>query len=189
MTETIGKYEVIRTLGKGATATVYLARDPDTDQQVAVKLIKFGEDNAAMSRRLRKLFQTEDSVGRRLDHPNIVRLYDAVVEEEQAYIAMEYVDGVSLEDFCRIDRLLRDRTSFAELDFASRDAYRRAIEKLANDIDPELITDTLEELFIGWLSSQRADHTETRQDIVYYYLQIRHFADLLADLRPANPAA
>ena len=75
MTETIGKYEVIRTLGKGATATVYLARDPDTDQQVAVKLIKFGEDNAAMSRRLRKLFQTEGATGRRLDHPNIVKIY------------------------------------------------------------------------------------------------------------------
>ena len=106
MTETIGKYEVIRTLGKGATATVYLARDPDADQQVAVKLIKFGEDNAAMSRRLRKLFQTEDSVGRRLDHPNIVRIFDAHIEENQAYLVMEFIEGTALDQFCAINRLL-----------------------------------------------------------------------------------
>jgi serine/threonine protein kinase len=83
-----------------------LARDPDLDRLVAIKLIRFGEDNAAMSRRLRKLFQTEDSIGRRLDHPNIVRIYDAVVEPEQAYLAMEFVDGAALDKFCAINRLL-----------------------------------------------------------------------------------
>lgn len=104
--EKIGKYEIIRTLGKGATAVVYLARDPDTGGEVAVKLIRFGEDNAVMSRRLRKLFQIEGSVGRRLDHPNIVKIYDAVVENDQAYIVMEYVDGKALDYFCAINRLL-----------------------------------------------------------------------------------
>ena len=106
MAETIGKYEVIRTLGKGATAVVYLARDPDAQREVAIKLIKFGEDNAAMSRRLRKLFQTEDAVGRRLDHPNIVKIYDAVVEADQAYLVMEYIEGTALDQYCAINRLL-----------------------------------------------------------------------------------
>ena len=106
MAEKIGKYEVIRTLGKGATAIVYLARDPDSDREVAVKLIRFGEENAAMSRRLRKLFQTEDSIGRRLDHPNIVKIFDAVVEADRAYIVMEYIDGTVLEHYCSINRLL-----------------------------------------------------------------------------------
>lgn len=104
--ETIGKYRVIRELGKGATATVYLCDDPDADRQVAVKVIQFGKDCAAMSRRLRKLFQNEGMVSRRLNHPNIVQVYDAVVEEDYAYLAMEFVDGFSLEDHCRIDRLL-----------------------------------------------------------------------------------
>ena len=94
MLEKVGKYEVIRVLGKGATAVVYLGRDPDSDREVAIKLIKFGDDNAAMSRRLRKLFQTEDSVGRRLKHPNIV------------YIVMEFIEGTSLEQYCVINRLL-----------------------------------------------------------------------------------
>lgn len=106
MAEKIGKYEVIRTLGKGATAVVYLARDPDTQLEVAIKLIKFGEDNAAMSRRLRKLFQTEDAIGRRLDHPNIVKIYDAAIEADRAYLIMEYIEGTALDQFCAINRLL-----------------------------------------------------------------------------------
>jgi len=106
MIEKIGRYEIIRPLGKGATAVVYLARDPEDGRQVAIKLVRFGQENAAMSRRLLKLFQTEDSVGRRLNHPNIVRIYDAVIEAEQAYIVMEFVDGQPLDKFCAIDKLL-----------------------------------------------------------------------------------
>lgn len=104
--QSIGKYQVIRELGRGATATVYLCNDPDSDQPVAVKVIQFGQDSTAMSRRMRKLFQNEGMVSRRLDHPNIVRVFDAVVEEDFAYLAMEYVDGFSLEEFTRIDKLL-----------------------------------------------------------------------------------
>src|SRR5574343_926347 len=104
--ETIGKYRVVRELGKGATATVYLCDDPDSSRQVAVKVIRFGKDCAAMSRRMRKLFQNEGMVSKRLDHPNIVRVYEATVESDFAYLAMEYVEGFSLEQHCRIDRLL-----------------------------------------------------------------------------------
>lgn len=106
MAEKIGKYEVIRTLGKGATAVVYLARDPDTGFEVAIKLIRFNDENVTMSRRLRKLFQTEDSIGRRLDHPNIVRIYDAAIEADQAWLVMEYIKGQPLDAFCAINRLL-----------------------------------------------------------------------------------
>lgn len=106
MSEKIGKYEIIRSLGKGATAVVYLARDPDRNSEVAIKLIRFGENSAAMSRRLRKIFQTEDGIGRRLNHPNIVRVYDAVIEANQAYLVIEYVDGTALDKFCAINRLL-----------------------------------------------------------------------------------
>ena len=106
MLEKIGKYEISRILGKGATAVVYLARDPDTNLDVAVKLIRFDEENAAMSRRLRKLFQTEDSIGRRLDHPNIVKIYDAHIEAEQAYLVMEFIEGTPLDHYCAINKLL-----------------------------------------------------------------------------------
>jgi eukaryotic-like serine/threonine-protein kinase len=106
VTERIGKYEVIRPLGRGATAVVYLARDPDQDVEVAIKVIKLEAGNAAMTRRLTKLFQTEISVAKQLNHPNIVRVYDAVVEDKRAYMVMEYVKGQPMDEFCPIDKLL-----------------------------------------------------------------------------------
>ncbi|MDR1367094.1 MAG: protein kinase [Candidatus Accumulibacter sp.] len=102
----IGKYKLIREIGKGATATVYLVSDPETGGEFALKLIRFRGENEAMSRRLRKLFQTEGAIGRRLKHPNIVRIFDARIEADRAYIVMEYVDCVSLETFCTINNLL-----------------------------------------------------------------------------------
>ena len=104
--DSIGKYRVVKELGKGATATVYLCVSPDSDRPVAVKLIRFGHDSAAMSRRLRKLFKNEEMVAGRLDHPNIAKVYEGVVEDDYAYLAMEYIDGISLENHTRIDSLL-----------------------------------------------------------------------------------
>ena len=77
--DSIGKYRVVKELGKGATATVYLCVSPDSDRPVAVKMIRFGHDSAAMSRRLRKLFKNEEMVAGRLDHPNIAKVYEGVV--------------------------------------------------------------------------------------------------------------
>ena len=108
----IGRFDIIRPLGRGATATVYLAYDPHLEREVALKVIKFGGDLAAgearvkQHRRLRKLFQTEGAVAARLDHPNIVKVYDTVVDENTALMAMEYVEGTTLADFCTFDRLL-----------------------------------------------------------------------------------
>ena len=95
--ETIGKYRVIRELGKGATATVYLCVSPDSDRQVAVKLIRFGKDSAAMSRRMRKLFQNEGMVAGGSTTRISSKVYEAVVEDDFAYLAMEYIEGFSLE--------------------------------------------------------------------------------------------
>jgi serine/threonine protein kinase len=108
----IGRFQIIRQIGRGATATVYLANDPRHDREVALKVIKFGGDLEAgearvkQHRRLRKLFQTEGAVAGRLDHPNIVKVYDTVVDENTALMAMEYVDGVTLAEYCAFDRLL-----------------------------------------------------------------------------------
>jgi len=104
--ETIGKYRVLRQIGKGATAIVYLARDPENDTEVAIKVISLSGSNAARSRRLLRLFQTESRVGLRLEHPNIVKVHEKVLEKERAYIVMEYIEGKALDQFVGIDRLL-----------------------------------------------------------------------------------
>ena len=106
--EHIGKYRVVREVGRGATATVYLAEDPGRPDPVAIKLVRFsgGADEAQWTRRLKKLFATEGAMAKKLDHPNIIRIHDTVLEEDQAYIVMEYVMGRELSAFCSFEKLL-----------------------------------------------------------------------------------
>jgi serine/threonine protein kinase len=103
----IGKYEVIRELGKGATSAVYQALDPFQNRQIAIKVV-FPEalGDKEHGRRYRKLFVTEASLAGKLSHPHIVAIYDAVADEEASYIVMEYVDGTTLEQYTRHDALL-----------------------------------------------------------------------------------
>jgi serine/threonine protein kinase len=103
----IGKYEVIKELGRGATSAVYQAYDPFQNRQVAIKVV-FPEalGDKALGRRYRKLFLTEASLAGKLCHPHIVAIYDAVADEEASYLVMEYVDGTTLERYTRHDNLL-----------------------------------------------------------------------------------
>ncbi len=106
--EAIGQYRVLRVLGRGATATVYLAEAPGRPEPVAIKLVRFdgSADEAQWTRRLKKLFATEGAMAKKLDHPNIIRIHDTVLEEDQAYIVMEYVTGRELSEFCSFEKLL-----------------------------------------------------------------------------------
>ena len=103
----IGKYEVIRELGKGATSAVYEALDPFVNRHVAIKVV-FAEalGDKEHGRRYRKLFVTEASLAGKLSHPHIVCIYDAVADDEASYIVMEYVDGTTLEQYSRPEHLL-----------------------------------------------------------------------------------
>jgi serine/threonine protein kinase len=110
MLDRIGKYRVIREIGKGATATVYLCKSDDLDELVAVKLVDFGDknrDQGKWSRRMRKLFLTEAAIAAKLDHPNIIRIFDAQVEEGRAYLVMEYIEGEALDHYCEFNKMLR----------------------------------------------------------------------------------
>ena len=102
-----GKYEVIRKLGEGATADVYLSYDPFAEREVAVKLI-FPDilKDKDHGRLHRHLLVNEASLAGKLIHPHIVQIYDAVVGEEESYIVMEYVMGGTLEPYCAQDTLL-----------------------------------------------------------------------------------
>jgi len=103
----IGKFEVIKEIGKGATSAVYRAYDPFQNRQVAIKLV-FPEalGDREHGRRYRKLFVTEASLAGKLSHPHIVAIYDAVAGDDANYIVMEFVDGTTLEQYARHDHLL-----------------------------------------------------------------------------------
>jgi len=107
MPQKIGKYEIISELGKGATSAVYRAYDPFQNRQVAIKVV-FPEalGDQEYGRRYRKLFVTEASLAGKLSHGHIAAIYDAVAGEEASYIVMEYVDGLTLEQFTHHDSLL-----------------------------------------------------------------------------------
>lgn len=103
----IGKYEIVRELGKGATSVVYEAVDPFQNRHVAVKVV-FPEalGDKELGKRYRKLFVTEASLAGKLSHPHIVAIYDAVADDEASYIVMEYVDGTTLEKFTSFENLM-----------------------------------------------------------------------------------
>ena len=93
----IGRYEIVRLLGRGGMGEVYLARDPVLDRDIALKLIGSDLDDDAVRKRLAQ----EARAAGRLRHPNIVTTFDAGQHEGRAYIAMEYVPGETLRSLIR----------------------------------------------------------------------------------------
>jgi eukaryotic-like serine/threonine-protein kinase len=95
--ESVGRYALLRELGRGATATVYLARDPFAGREVAVKLFVHAPgDPGLTSGTHRASFLNEAALVGKLHHPHIVALLDAAVETNYSYVVMEYVPGGTL---------------------------------------------------------------------------------------------
>ena len=93
----VGKYDIQKLLGKGATGTVYLAKDQFTGKEVALKTIEpevFRDPEFGTV--YRSQFQNEASLAGKLRHPHIIGILDAVVTEESGHIAMELVTGGDL---------------------------------------------------------------------------------------------
>ncbi len=92
----LGRYEVSRVLGSGAMGTVFRGWDPKLRRPVALKTIRFNSDPRDRQRQISRL-QDEAIAGARSNHPNIVTVYDFADEGNAAFIAMELIDGISLE--------------------------------------------------------------------------------------------
>lgn len=104
---TLGRYEVIKQLGKGAMGVVYLGQDPRINRTTAIKTFRFGDDfePAEAEKMKQKFFREAESAGT-LSHPHIVTIYDAGEEQDLAYIAMEYLDGDDLQKYTKKNNLL-----------------------------------------------------------------------------------
>ena len=91
--ETIGKFVVIGLVGSGAKGDVYAAYDPDLDRKVAVKLLRWQKGSAATGRA--RLLREAQAIAK-LRHPNVVGVYEVGEDRGTVFIAMEFVDGVTL---------------------------------------------------------------------------------------------
>ena len=103
----VGRYEIIRTIGRGAMSEVFLGRDPHINRLTAIKCIRFEDTFAAdeVNEIKERFFREAESAGK-LSHPNIVTIYDAGEAGDRAYIAMEFLDGMTLLRFTRKRYLL-----------------------------------------------------------------------------------
>ena len=92
--KTIGKYQIVEHLGRGGMAEVYKAYQPALDRYVAIKLMHsfLSDDEDFLGR-----FQREARVVARLEHPNIVPIYDFAEYESRPYLVMKYIEGETLK--------------------------------------------------------------------------------------------
>jgi eukaryotic-like serine/threonine-protein kinase len=105
--EKIGKYPIVRELGRGATSVVYLGRDPFAGREVAIKVVRTqSPGDTDLQRRFRRVFLNEAALVGKLFHPHILAIYDAFSEDDLSYIVMEFVPGRTLEQYCDVANLL-----------------------------------------------------------------------------------
>lgn len=96
----IGRYVITKKLGRGATGVVYLSKDPYIKRNVAIKVSQTSTDKA------RERFLVEAQSAGQFNHPNIVSIYDVGVQDDFCYLAMEYIEGNTLEKYCDKENLL-----------------------------------------------------------------------------------
>jgi serine/threonine protein kinase len=106
--ERIGKYDIINEVGQGSTGRVFLSHDPYYGRDVAIKLYLIEQEDDNKTRVTRKMFFNEAQMMGRLQHPNILPIYDAGEENGSYYVVTEHVHGArTLAAYCKPDNLLR----------------------------------------------------------------------------------
>ncbi len=99
MQETVGRYRILRPLGRGAMGLVFLAEDPSLNRQVAIKMLDILADSEGDRDFLRNRLLRDAKAAAILSHPNIVSVFDIVEEGNSVYVVMEYIEGESLASY------------------------------------------------------------------------------------------
>src|SRR5919108_2944257 len=97
--KSLGRYEIKGVLGKGAMGLVYDGLDPKLKRRVAIKTILTRKLDGEAARMIKVRFEREVRAVARLNHPNIVQVYDFGAEGDLAYIVMEFIEGKELKDY------------------------------------------------------------------------------------------
>jgi eukaryotic-like serine/threonine-protein kinase len=105
--EKVGKYVIVKEVGRGSTGVVYLSHDPYYRRDVAIKVYNLESHDEDRARVTRKMFLSEAHMVGMLQHPNILPIFDAGEEEGHYYIVTEHVHGArTLSAYCKPDNLL-----------------------------------------------------------------------------------
>ncbi len=110
--KSLGRYQIQGVLGKGAMGLVYDGLDPGLNRRVAIKTILVKQLDEEMARMYSRRFEREVRAVARLNHRNIVQVYDFGTEGDVAFIVMEYINGKELKDFFDANQRFDIKTSF-----------------------------------------------------------------------------
>ena len=134
----LGRYDVEKEIGKGAMGTVYLGRDPKINRVVAIKTLALSQEfEADELEDVKERFFREAETAGRLNHPNIVTIYDAGEEHDLAYISMEFLKGKDLTPYIKAANLLPvDRVIEIVASCAEALAYAHDHNVVHRDIKP-----------------------------------------------------
>ena len=103
----LGRYEILEQIGRGAMGIVYKGRDPVLNRLTAIKTIRFSDEfDDDKVDTIKAYFYREAEVVAKLSHPNIVTIYDVGEDLDLTFLAMEYLQGESLEKYAHKDQLL-----------------------------------------------------------------------------------
>jgi len=166
----IGKYRVLARLGEGATSEVFLAEDSFHRRQVAIKRVREASAIESPENHYReRFFAAEAALAGKLQHPNVVQIFDAVPDPQQPYLVMEYVPGVTLRRYCRPDALL-SLDQIVEIGFKCAMALGYVARQglIHRDVKPANILATLNNELVtdikitdfGSVFDQRSDRTQ-----------------------------
>ena len=167
----LGRYQVEKELGKGAMGVVYLGKDPKIGRVVAIKTMALSQEfeGEELTDARERFFREAETAGR-LQHQNIVTIFDAGEEHDLAYIAMEFLKGKDLVDACKDGQLLAvPRVLSIVARVAEALAYAHRQNVVHRDIKPanimyELASDTVKVTDFG--IARITDSSKTKTGLV-----------------------
>ncbi len=158
-----GRFVIERRLGRGGMATVYLARDQRLNRQVAIKILhnQFASDDQFLRR-----FKHEADSAARLNHPNIVRVYDVGNEGNLQYIVMEYIEGADLKEIIALEGPLPvNRTIRLVQQIAEALEVAHQAGMVHRDVKPQnVLVDRNDQVHLGDFGIAKSDRSSAYTD-------------------------
>jgi serine/threonine protein kinase len=131
-----GRYEIVKELGKGAMGVVYQAHDPHIGREIALKVLR--PDRVSSEDFVQRFLKEARAIGR-MSHPGIVTVYDVGEDQGTIYIAMEFLEGVPLNAYCREKTMSIEEITDIGIQVADSLDYAHTRGIVHRDIKPQNI--------------------------------------------------